>query len=270
MPIITFADTLACLAVESAGEDRFSAPHIPMTYRRVFGGQLLAQCLVIASQSAPEKQVKSLHASFPREGDLALPIDYRVTRIHDGRSFAGRQIVGEQAGRAIVTASVSLHVLESGPEHAASMPDVAAPEVCPASDLVMIPWETRSVGGVDLAARDVGPAQFAFWMRTPPLGDEPVVHQALLAHATDLTLIGTALRPHAGLGESDSPTRVQTAVTTHTLWLHAPFRIDDWLLVHQESPRMAGARAFGLGHVFTRAGLLVASFAQESLIRPLG
>jgi acyl-CoA thioesterase-2 len=190
-----------------------------------------------------------------------------VTRVHDGRSFAGRQIVGEQSGRAIVTANVTLHVLEPGPEHALSAPEVVGPEACAVADLGMIPWETRIVGDVDLAARDVGPPRFAFWMRTPTLGDAPVLHQALLAHATDLTLIGTALRPHAGLGESDSPARIQTAVTTHTLWLHAPFRVDDWLLVHQESPRMGGARGFGIGHVFTRDGLLVASFAQESLIR---
>lgn len=269
MSIIRFEDTVACIEVEATGEDRYRAPHIPMAYRRVYGGQLLAQSLAIAAASAPGKQVKSLHASFPREGDLALPIDYRVTRTHDGRSFAGRQIVGGQDGRPIVVAGVSLHALEDGPEHANAAPDVPAPEACPPADLGMIPWETRIVGGVDLALRDVGPARYAFWMRTPALGDAPVLHHAMLAFATDLTLIGTALRPHAGLGESDSPDRIQTAVTTHTLWLHAPFRIDDWLLVHQESPRMGGARAFGLGHVFTRDGRLVASFAQESLVRPV-
>jgi acyl-CoA thioesterase-2 len=267
--MIRFEDTVACIELESTGEDGYRAPHIPMGYRRVYGGQLLAQSLAIAADSTPGKQVKSLHASFPREGDLAAPIDYRVTRTHDGRSFAGRQIVGEQDGRPIVVSGVSLHVLEEGPEHAIGAPEVPGPEACPPADLDLIPWETRIVDGVDLARRDVGPARFAFWMRTPALGDEPVLHQAMLAFATDLTLIGTALRPHAGLGQGDSPDRIQTAVTTHTLWLHAPFRVDDWLLVSQESPRMGGARAFGLGHVFTCDGRLVASFAQESLVRPV-
>jgi acyl-CoA thioesterase-2 len=106
-------------------------------------------------------------------------------------------------------------------------------------------------------------------MRTPPVDGDPTVHAALLAHASDLTVIGTVLRPHAGLGEADSPDRIRTAVTSHSLWLHADFRVDDWLLVSQESPRAAGARGFGIGQVFTRDGVLVASFAQESLIRPV-
>jgi acyl-CoA thioesterase-2 len=229
----------------------------------------VGSCSPSAATTTPGKQVASIHATFPREGDLSQPIEYGVERIQDGRSFAGRLIVGEQAGRKVVVAQVSLHASERGPEHAMEPPAAPGPADCPARDLSMIPWETRVVDGVDLTARDVGPARYAFWMKTPPLGDDPVVHAALLAHATDLTLIGTVLRPHPGLGEADSPERIRTAVTSHTVWLHAPLRVDEWLLVHQTSPRAGGARGFGLGHVFTQEGSLVASFAQESLVRPV-
>lgn len=269
MAIIGFDDTLGCLRVMSVEGGRFTAPHIPMPYRRVFGGQLLAQCIVIAAETAPGKRVVSLHATFPSEGDLSLPLAYRVERTHDGRSFAGRLIAGEQEDRTIVAANVSLHADEVGLEHGVDPPDVPGPADCEASDLSMIPWETRVVDAVDLADRGAGPPRFAFWMRTPPVDGDPTVHAALLAHASDLTVIGTVLRPHAGLGEADSPDRIRTAVTSHSLWLHADFRVDDWLLVSQESPRAAGARGFGIGQVFTRDGVLVASFAQESLIRPV-
>jgi acyl-CoA thioesterase-2 len=106
-------------------------------------------------------------------------------------------------------------------------------------------------------------------MRTPSFAGPAIAHQALLAHATDLTLIGTALRPHQGVGENDSPERIQTAVTSHTLWFHRPLCVDDWLLVSQESPIAAGGRGFAQGNVFNRDGDLLASFAQESLLRPL-
>lgn len=269
MPLIELDGLLAALRVTPHGDDRYAAPHVPMAYRRIFGGQLLAQCIVVAAATAPGRTVRSLHAAFPREGDLGEPLTYRVERFQDGRTFAGRSVVGEQEGREVVVAHLSLHVAEAGPEHAWPMPGVPGPEDCPAVELSMIPWTTRVVDGVDLAARDVGPPRYAFWMRAPSPGDDPAVHAALLAHATDLTLIGTALRPFAGLGEADAPARVQTAVTGHDLWLHAPLRMDDWLLVHQESPRAGGGRGFGLGHVWTRDGVLVASFAQESLIRPV-
>jgi acyl-CoA thioesterase-2 len=269
MALICFEDTLACLRLRSLGGDRWEAVHIPADYRRVFGGQLLAQIVMAASQSAPGKTVRSLHANFPREGDLSEDLVYRAERLQDGRSFCGRWIVGEQAGQIIVAASVSLHAHEPGLSHQLEAPEVGTPEQAEARDLSMIPWETRVVGGTDLAARDAGPASYRFWMRTPALPDDAAVHQALFAHATDLTLIGTSLRPHAGLGEADSPERIRTAVTTHTIWFHRPLRLDDWILIDQHSPSAAFARGFGLGHAFSRRGELVASFAQESLIRPM-
>jgi acyl-CoA thioesterase-2 len=269
MPIIDYEDMLGCLEIECFGENEFTAPNIPMPYSRLFGGQLLAQCCVIAAATAEGKHVKSMHVIFPREGDLATPIDYHVERLHDGRSFSTRSVVGAQEGRTIFSASVSLHVLEAGLSYQEPGPKVvvAGPEACPPVDLSMIPWETRAVDGVDLASRDLGPPHYAMWMRTPALDREPVVHQALLAHATDLTMIGTALRPHPDLGEVDSPDRIHTAVTSHTVWFHRPLRVDDWVLLTQTSPCTAGARGFVQGHAFTRESELVASFAQESMLR---
>ena len=267
MPIITLEDTLACLEIEDLGDDVFTGPNIPMPYYRVFGGQLLAQSIAIAAHTTPGKTVKSIHATFPREGDLQKPVHFRMERLQEGRTFAGRAIVGEQEGRVIVSASVALHVDEPGLEHQADPPDAGPPEAATEVDLTMIPWQTRVVGGVDLSSRAVGPASFAFWMRAPELAAPQTVHQALFAHATDLTLIGTALRPHEGIGQADSPEKIHTAVTTHTVWFHRPIALDDWILLSQESPVAAGARGFGQGHAFDAQGTLVASFAQESMIR---
>ena len=129
----------------------------------------------------------------------------------------------------------------------------------------------KSVSGdVDLSDRTEGPPDFQFWMRAAACNDDRVaVHQALLAHATDLTIIGTALRPFEGVSQADSTVTLHTAVTSHTVWFHQPVRVDEWLLVAQHSPVVANGRAFGRGEVFTEAGELVASFAQESMIRSL-
>ncbi|MFP6640346.1 MAG: acyl-CoA thioesterase domain-containing protein [Myxococcota bacterium] len=268
MALITWEDTLACLEVREIGADCYTGPNIPMAYHRVFGGQLLAQAIAVATAAGEGKSVKSLHAVFPAEGDLAHPVEYTVRRLRSGRSFGSFGLEAEQSERgSILSASLSLHALEDGFSHQVDAPDVGGPENAVAVDLSMIPWETRVVDGVDLESRDVGPPEYSFWMKTPPLSDGGAHHQGLLAHATDLTAIGTSLRPHSGIGESDAPDRIQTAVTSHTLWFHRPLRVDDWLLIHQHSPVAAGARGFATGHVFTAAGQLVASFAQESLLR---
>lgn len=275
MPIVEFQDVLGCLELEACGEDRYRGPHIAMPYRRIFGGQLLAQCIALsASIGATEtsvraaRSVKSLHVLFVREGDLAEPVEYAVERLREGRSFSALSIRALQSRGPIAHASVQLHVAEEAADaHQLAMPEVDPPERSSRADLSMVPWEVRTVGGVDLASRDVGPARYDFWMRAPALGDAPATHQALLAHASDLSVIGTTLRPLPGLSEADSPERLHTAVTSHSLWFHRPFRLDDWCLVTQTSPSLAGARGFGWGHVFARDGGLVASFAQESMIR---
>ena len=269
MPLINMKDLLGCLEVEQTGPDSWSARNLdlPDAYR-VFGGQLLAQAIAIGVADAPGKVAKSIHVLFPREGDLALPVEFRATRLQDGRTFSNRQLVGTQGERVIFSATLSLHALEEGLEHQSAAPDCPGPAQCAPADLAMIPLETRVEGGVDLDDRALGPAEFRFWLRAEEElpGDLPT-HQAILAHCSDLTVIATALRAHPGYSVTDSPGLLHTGPTSHTLWFHRPFRMDEWVLVDQRSPVAHGARAFGGANVYSENGELVASFAQESLIR---
>ena len=274
MALVSLDALLAALDPVEASPGRWRAPHLDLDHHRIFGGQLLAQAIAVAAATGEGKVVKSISCLFPREGDADRPIELVVERPHDGRTFAARRITGTQDGKAFFLADVSLHDAEPGLLHQAAMADVRAPgdggpEAATAAWLSLVPWETRIVDGADLADRKQGPASFAFWSRVGDraLPDDPAVHQALLAHATDLTVVGTALRPHAGYSQADAGTLLVTAVTSHSLWFHQPFRLDDWCLVAQHCPITAGGRGFGLGHVFDAAGRLVASFAQESMIR---
>lgn len=263
---------MACLHLRPIGEAsdgdlRFEADNLPLDYRRVFGGQILAQFIAAAQVTCPEKSVKSLHCAFPREGRADAPIRYAVTRQHEGRSFATLTMTARQSTTVVGTASVSMHAPESGREHqdlthcGGPVPSPPGPEHRRSIDF--IPWEVRST--VDLGDRTAGPPEFEMWLRTPAVPDATA--EALTAYATDLTIIGTALRPLEGLSQNDTITRFTSAVTTHTLWFHRRFRTDDWLLLRQHSPILAGGRGFGRGDVLTRDGVLVASYAQESLIR---
>ncbi len=259
---------VACLDLTDVEAGVVEGQNLDIGYHRVFGGQILAQVIAVAAAASPEKRVKSLHLLFPREGDTSKPMRYRVTKLQDGRTFGATSIVAEQDGKVISTATVSMHAHEAGLHRSDPPPKVAPPEEATAVDLGMVPWETRLVGGVDLTARDVGPPQLEWWMRAGALADDVHVHQALLAHATDLTLIGTALRPFDGISQADSTVTLHTAVTSHTMWFHQPFRADGWLLLTQHSPIVADGRSFGRGDVFS-GDQLVASFAQEAMVRQI-
>jgi acyl-CoA thioesterase-2 len=285
-------DALALRTVEdgTSGGGVLEGQNLDIGYHRIFGGQILGQLVVAASGAVPDKTVKSLHVLFPREGDADRPLHFRVTPHHVGRTFASLQVVvvQEPDERIVALATVSMHAADDGLVHAATPPSVGGPDDATEQQLDLIPWEVRVVDDVDLADRAVGPPRFDWWMRAPeaagiPTGtaDAPrvvpagtagavagVLDQALLAHATDLTVIGTALRPVDGLSQADSTVRIATAVTSHTLWFHRPFTITDWLQIHQDAPVLSGGRAFGRGDVFSGADL-VASFAQESMIRLL-
>jgi acyl-CoA thioesterase II len=259
-------DLVACLDLEEVAPGVREGQNLDIGYRRVFGGQILAQVLVAAAEASPEKRVKSLHVLFPREGDTAQPMRYRVAPLQEGRTFATTEVVATQGEKVIAAAVVSLHVEEDGLHRSDGPPAAGPPEGAGAEEVAMVPWEVRVVGGVDLADRAAGPPTYEWWTRAPEVAGGPAVHQALLAHATDLTLIGTALRPFDGVSQADSTVSLHTAVTSHTLWFHQPFRIDDWLLIAQHSPVVAGARSFGRGDVFA-GDQLVASFAQEAMVR---
>ena len=258
-------DCLALSAVPDA-PGSVEGANLDIGYHRVFGGQILAQILTAAAAASPEKSVKSIHVLFPREGDTAKPMRYRVDKLQDGRTFGTTEVVASQDGKTIAAAVLSLHADEDGLRRSDAPPAVA-PAAEGRHDLGdMVPWETCIVDGVDLADRGAGPPSLEWWMRTAPVGDERSLHQALLAHATDLTIIGTALRPFAGVSQADTTITLHTAVTSHTIWFHQPFRVDDWLLIAQHSPVVASGRAFGRGDVYA-GDQVVASFAQESMVR---
>ncbi len=272
-----WTDLLECLQLTpmpaddvaaAVGAPSFRGRNQQLDYHRVFGGQLLGQLIQTARRVCPDKSVKSLHTVFAREGRADHPVTFEVARHHEGRSFAtltatGRQRTAEGETRVLATSSISMHALEDGPEHqdVAAVAPLLGPEHRLALDLV--PWETRAA--VDLNLTTIGPPEFELWMRTPEV--DPALAQALVAYATDLTLIGTALRPMEGLGQRGNGTQFTSAVTSHTLWFHRPFRSDDWLLLRQHSPLLAHGRCFGRGDVLTEDGVLVASYGQEALLR---
>ncbi|MGW1625773.1 acyl-CoA thioesterase [Streptomyces sp. NPDC002172] len=207
--------------------------------------------------------MKSLHALFARAGRPEEPVRYEVRRHHEGASFAALTIVARQPRGVVATASVSLHVPEDGPARQAVPAVAALPGPEHRTDLHPIPWETRTTADLDTAAPE--PPEFDVWMRTP--ATEADLAPALTAYATDLTLIGTALRPVPGVTQHDSGTAFTSAVTSHTVWFHRPFGADGWLLLRQHSPLLAHGRCFGRGDVLTEDGTLVASYAQEALLR---
>ncbi len=265
-----WTDLLGCLDLHRAGDHsgvddivEFEGVSQKLDYHRVFGGQLLGQFVRAASLTCPGKSVKSLHAVFAREGRAAEPVRYRSTRQHEGRSFASLTITAQQPHAVLASSAVSMHVSESGPENQDCEPVSELLDDSHRTELDLIPWETRCAD--DLSEPTTGPPRFEVWMRTPAVDGE--LAPALTAYATDLTLIGTALRPFQGFSHRGNGTQFTSAVTSHTVWFHRSFRTDHWLLLRQHSPVLAHGRCFGRGDVLTEDGTLVASYAQEALLR---
>ena len=254
---------------------------------RLFGGQVLAQSLMAAGRTVEAgRTAHSLHGYFMLAGDLDIPVVYQVDRIRDGKSFTTRRVLAIQEGREIFTMTCSFHVAEEGIDHAAPMPDVPAPESLPRElDLVRAiadripeplrevytqerPIDFRTVAQVDPFAPERRDPVKHMWFRADgTLPDDPLLHQAVLAYASDYGLLGTSLLPHQ---LSFLMRRVQAASLDHAVWFHRPARVDDWLLYAMDAPSAAGARAFTRGSIYTRHGTLVASTAQEGLIRLRG
>jgi acyl-CoA thioesterase-2 len=251
--------------------------------RRVFGGQVLAQALVAAGRTVEGRAVHSLHGYFMLPGDVNTPIVYQVDRIRDGRSFTTRRVLAIQEGREIFSMLCSFQVEEPGIEHGAAMPHVPPPESLPRElDLVRAmadripaplrdvytqdrPIDFRPVAPVDPFTPEVRPPLKHVWFRAEgTMPDEPILHQAVLAYASDYGLLGTALLPH---GLSFMMRGVQAASLDHAVWFHRAFRVDDWLLYAMDAPAAAGARGFTRGSLYTRDGILVASTVQEGLLR---
>ena len=255
-------------------------------WQRVYGGQVLGQALMAAARTVEvERCAHSLHGYFIHPGDPAHPIVYDVERIRDGSSFTTRRVKAIQHGRAIFVMSASFQKPETGFDHQSQMPDVPAPESLPNDKellsklMVHLPENMRSywererpieVRPVDVSRyltrkKSTPPVQHVWMRSTGKLPDAASLHQCILAYASDFTLLDTALIAHGKLlFDSD----IQLASLDHALWFHRPFRADDWLLYSQDSPNANGARGFCRGSIFTRDGMLVASVAQEGLMRP--
>ena len=252
-------------------------------WQRVFGGQVIGQALVVAQRTVEDRGAHSLHAYFLRAGDPTVPIIYQVERIRDGKSFSTRRVVAIQHGHPIFSMSASFHREEPGLEHQTPMPDVPDPEEVPSEaslaetlmDRLPPPakayWQAErpiEMRPVELSrylspqTRETG--QYIWIRATGALADDPALHQCVLAYASDFTLLDTALITHGRFVFDPS---LMLASLDHALWFHRPFRADDWLLYAQDSPNSGAARAFCRGSFYTRDGHLVASTAQEGLVR---
>lgn len=284
-------ELLSILDLEQLEHNLFRGRSPQVGWQRVFGGQVIGQALIAACRTVEEpRRPHSLHAYFLLGGDPKTPIIYEVDRIRDGRSFATRRVVAIQHGRAIFSMSASFQHDEPGLDHAATMPDVPDPESLPGEEEMRArimpmmppaarayfererPIELRPVELERYLPREAGaaplPPRFHVWIRTTgPLPDDPAIHRCVLAYASDMTLLDSSLIPH---GRTVFQRSIQAASLDHALWLHRPFRADEWLLYAQESPSASGARGFSRGLIFTRDGRLVASVAQEGLVRDIG
>ncbi len=272
---------VALLELEAIEINLFRGTQPDEDRQRVFGGQVAGQSLVAAARTVERGSVHSLHSYFLRPGDPSVPILYDVDRIRDGRSFATRRVVAIQHGRAIFNLQASFHVDEPGYEHQASMPDVPDPETLPTqaelldADPDLMPAGRRArPRPIDIRYVTEPPYRFTpgrppeqlVWMRADgTLPDDPVLHTCLLTYLSDMTLLDTAIGPHSAPWRED----LMASSLDHLMWFHRPFRADEWMLYATDSPSASGARGFNRGLVFGRDGRLIASVAQEGLMRPV-
>ena len=278
-------DLVALMRLESLGEDRFRGQSEDLGTMAVFGGQVLGQALMAANLTVPaDRDVHSMHAYFLLPGEHA-PIDYSVDRVRDGRSFTTRHVLARQQGRIIFEMAASFQTRDQGIEHQMPMPEVEGPEGLVSEleqrraigDQLPERWrakatqphgiEFRRVEKDDPLVPQPREGGSAVWMRAvAPLPDDPMIHRALLAYASDHGLLRGALVPH---GLSFMSGQVRAASLDHAMWFHRDFRFDDWLLYVVDSPSAGGARGLCRGSVYTRDGRLVASAAQEGMLRVL-
>ena len=273
---------LSILDLEPLEHNLFRGKSPEDGWQRVFGGQVLAQALVAATQTVePDRKAHSLHAYFLRPGEPGIPIIYEVDRIRDGRSFVTRRVVAIQHGHAIFSTSVSFQVEEPGLDHQMPAPEVPPPEELMAEEVLKKqflestnepakrywrrerPIELRPSASAILSAARSSSRCSTSGSATGPLPDDrPSTRRC--SYASDLMLLDTSLYPHARtLFDKD----MQVASLDHALWFHRPFRADDWLLYQQDSPTASGGRGFNRGAIYTRDGVHIASVAQEGLIR---
>ena len=285
MPAST-EELVQLLSLEQIDRNLFRGRQPDTHLQRVFGGQVAAQALIAACRTVDEKyHAHSLHSYFLLPGDTAVPIVYDVEQLRDGRSFATRRVVARQHGRAIFFLTTSFQVREEGFDHQDRMPETIPPEQgVSLTDLVRSQspeegerfareWSALDVRYVGISGRGLPedperPAQSRLWIRVNgELSDDPLEHLAAFTYASDLTLLGAALVPH---GVTIGSPGLQPASLDHAMWFHRPFRADEWWLYDQYAPSAQGARGLAMARVFAQDGTLVASVAQEGLIRRVG
>jgi len=279
-------DLIHVLDLEPLEVNLFRGQSRDLGGKSVFGGQVIGQALVAASRTVEERLPHSAHAYFLRPGDMALPIVYEVDRVRDGQRFTARRVQAIQKGEVILTMITSFQRPEAGLEHQAAMPDVPPPEALRPQRELITEWlaavpnvperireaflrrmavEFRPVAPRNPLVPVVLPPQQAFWVRAQgPLPPDPLLHDCVLAYASDFSLLSTALLPH---GRSWLSQDLVVASIDPALWFHRPLRIDDWLLYVMDSPTAQGGRGLSRGQFFDRQGRLVASVAQENLMR---
>jgi acyl-CoA thioesterase-2 len=277
------ADLLQLLKLERIEDHIFRGESRDLGGERVFGGQVLGQALTAASYTVQGREVHSLHAYFLVPGDVNAPIVYEVDVARDGKSFSNRRVVAIQHGRPIFNMTASFQVPEEGLSHAAAMPGVPGPEgladvrELPAAILEKIPekmqrfltherpFEFRPVEPIHVVSPPKALPVRNIWIKTvDALPDDADLHRNVLAYVSDYQLVSTATLPH---GIHFAEGNVQLASLDHAMWFHRPFRVDEWLLYSMESPNASGGRGLALGKFFKRDGTLVASTAQEGVIR---
>jgi acyl-CoA thioesterase II len=274
---------LAILDIETLEVNLFRGVSPQVGWQRVFGGQVIGQALVAAYRTVEDRTAHSLHGYFLRPGDPSVPIIYKVDRIRDGGSFSTRRVVAIQHGQPIFSMAASFHKPEEGLVHQMQMPEVPPPEELPSEaelkawlidrvpPQVKAYWERErpiEIRPIDLSRylslEKRAPSQQVWIKATGTLGDDLALNQCVLAYASDFTLLDTALIAH---GRFVFDSTLMLASLDHAIWFHRSFRADDWLLYAQDSPSSGGGRAFCRGTLFTRSGELVASTAQEGLVR---
>ena len=281
MTTARLTELLKILDLERIEDNLFRGDSRDVGAPQVFGGQVLGQALVAASRTVEGRQVHSLHAYFLRRGDLEVPIVFEVDRSRDGGSFTSRRVAAVQHGQPILTMSASFQVTEPGLDHQAAMPEAPPPESL--RDLREIaaeviermpdkasgyfrsegPFEFRGVNPADYLTREKRPPRKLIWFRlNGPLPEDQALHRCLLAYVSDFHLLATATMPH-GVNFLE----LQAASIDHAIWFHRDLRVDEWMLYVIESPSASGARGFSRGSIYARGGGLVASVAQEGLIR---
>ena len=263
------AGLLAVLDLESIGEGRFRASHLDEGHGVVFGGQLLAQTVEAATRTIPDKELLSLHTVFARGGNFEEPLHIDVEVMASGRSMASLTITTTQS-RGICTRSIALlHAPDADRiRHGVDAPASDEPDRWPRRAGTPEFWDMRIVGDVDIMDPDLtGPAHLQVWSRFPDAPQGLALAQATAAYASDGFLIATAMRPHAGVGQSMAHVSIATTVLTQTLTFHEPFAATDWLLLDQRSTYAGRGRSHGVAEVFDVGGRLVASFIQDNMIR---